>query len=92
VARDDEQPYERLLNDATGIMARIADGWLFLFVWLFGAFLIWMVLVAISNAIFGGIWSFLWYFVFFGWFLPAAWLCGAPGETFSDQYGRRGGP
>lgn len=83
--RGQEQPYERLLNDGAQLAGYSADGYI-----LFGFFLMWLFgPLLVLDEIFGGIWQWVYWVVFFGAIVMSPISLAWAGPT-SERYSRRG--
>lgn len=69
--RENEQPYQRVLNDAVELGEDVLDGAGCLGLWL-GC---WLVFAVVLNAVFGDLPAVLDWLLLAASFLVAAWLC-----------------
>jgi hypothetical protein len=80
---EDEQPYERLLNDAAEVVGYETDGLV-----LFGSFLMYFFGGAmLLGAVFGSLWGWV-YWVLFALSVVAA-IATTASDSFADRYGRK---
>lgn len=68
---EDEQPYERVLNDLVELAEDLVGGVWFLLLWLVG----WFLTSVMLNAIFGDLPGLLDWLLLAASFLLARWLC-----------------
>lgn len=84
MSADEEQPYERVLNDAAQLLGYEAD-----FFVLVGGFLLYFFGSAVLlTEVFGSLWTWVWWLLFFASIVLA--LVTAAMDSFGERYSRRG--